>query len=61
MDTTMKKIRKLKKVSFNTTISQKTHKKFIKYIKKNHHGVVKGTFSYETEKAIKLLLELYDN
>jgi len=53
--------KKIKKVSFNTTISQKAHKRFIKFVKKHHHGVVKGAFSYETEKAIQLLLELYDN
>lgn len=53
--------KKIKKVGFNTKISQKTHKKFIKFVKKHHYGVVKGAFSFETERAILLLLDTYDN
>jgi hypothetical protein len=51
---------KIKKVPFCTKISKKTHKRFIKFVKKNHHMVVKGGFSLETERAILVLLEMYD-
>ncbi|MCJ8306533.1 MAG: hypothetical protein HRU07_05725 [Nitrosopumilus sp.] len=52
--------RKIKKVSLNTGISSKTMIKFIKFVKKQHHGVIKGPMSFETERAILLLLAIYD-
>ena len=54
------KQKKPKKVPFCTKISQKTHKRFIKFVKKHHHSTIKGAFSFETEKAVLLLLDTYD-
>ncbi len=42
-------------------ISEQTYKKFIKYVKNDHFGVINGPLSLEVEKAMILYLHFYDN
>ena len=55
----MTKQKRPPKKRFSTTIPKKLHNRFIKHIKKQHYGVVYGTFSFETEKAIKQYLDSF--
>lgn len=45
-----------KKIRMSIQLTEKTHKKFIRKVKKLHYGVVSGTQSFEAENAIKLWL-----
>ena len=42
-------------------VSEDTYQKFVKYVKREHFDIVKGSFSFEGEKALILYLYLYDN
>ena len=54
-----KRQRGTRKISIK--VSEGTYQKFMKYVKKEHYEVVKGSFSFEGEKALILYLYLYDN
>jgi|APSaa5957512535_1039671.scaffolds.fasta_scaffold08874_3 hypothetical protein len=52
--------KKLKKSRINSTISDSTSERFLEFVKRNHNGVVKGTYSYELERAMMFYLQFFD-
>lgn len=52
--------KKIEKSRINTSISTDTFDKFQKFVKKRHHGVIKGPYSYELERAMLFYLHFYD-
>ncbi len=58
---TIRKSKKNGQRRINLKISNETYKKFIKHVKNDHFGLVKGPLSLEAEKAILLYLHFYEN
>jgi len=49
---------KKKKIKMTIQLTENTHRKFVRKVRKIHHGVIIGTQSFEAENAIKLWLSL---
>ncbi len=51
---------KIEKSRVSTTISKDAQDMLMDFTKKNHNGVIKGTYSYELERAIRFYLHFYN-
>ncbi len=59
-DETIRIQRRLEKSRISTTVSGYAAERFKEFVKKKHHGVIRGSYQHEMEMAMLFYIHFYD-